>query len=223
MDYVKEVFRYKIVNIEKLKKYGFVQDGEVFKYETFLPSSGFILIITINRQSNVDTLVIDPSPNEPYTLHLTDSVIGPFIGQVKSEYEGILEDISSKCFDLQSFTSYQSKVILEYIKNKYDDELEYLWPKFTNNAIIRRKDNKKWYFLIVKIPASKIGLNNDGLVEVIDIRMKKEDIDNLVDNVNFFLGYHMNKKSWISICLNDSVEINKICELIDESYKLANK
>lgn len=223
MDYVKEIFHDKVVNYEKLKKYGFIQEGEDFKYEITLKSSGFNLIVTISKKNSIDTLVIDPSLNEPYTLHLTDSVVGPFIGQVKSEYEAILEDISNKCFDIQAFISFQAKEILEYIKNKYDDELEYLWPKFTNNAVIRRKDNKKWYFLIVKIPYNKLGIYSNELVEVIDIRMKKEDIDNLVDGVKYFLGYHMNKKSWVSICLNNSIETGEICKLIDESYKLANK
>ncbi len=36
-----------------------------------------------------------------------------------------------------------------------------------------------------------------------------------------FAGYHMNKKHWITIKLDGSVNINEIYELIDNSYNLS--
>ena len=36
-----------------------------------------------------------------------------------------------------------------------------------------------------------------------------------------FAGYHMNKNSWITIKLDGSIKIEKIFELIDNSYKLS--
>ena len=44
-------------------------------------------------------------------------------------------------------------------------------------------------------------------------RLKKE---------GFYKAYHMNKKSWISIILNDTLNNKEIYELIDESYNLIN-
>ena len=43
----------------------------------------------------------------------------------------------------------------------------------------------------------------------------------IVDNEKFFPGYHMNKKSWITIKLDNSVDIKTIKKLIDNSYNLS--
>ena len=42
-----------------------------------------------------------------------------------------------------------------------------------------------------------------------------------IDKIKVFPGYHMNKKSWITIKLDNSMETNTIFKLIDNSYNLA--
>lgn len=32
------------------------------------------------------------------------------------------------------------------------DAPEYLWAKFPNHAVFRRKDNRKWYALVAEVP-----------------------------------------------------------------------
>lgn len=51
--------------------------------------------------------------------------------------------------------------------------------------------------------------------------MDQEKIGKIVDNERYFAGYHMNKKHWITIKLDGSVNINEIYELIDNSYNLS--
>ncbi len=70
------------------------------------------------------------------------------------------------------------------------------------------------------IPKSKLNLKGHGDIEVFDLRLEPEQIENLIDNEKYFPGYHMNKKYWYLICLNGSVEIDKIKSFIDESYIL---
>ena len=43
------------------------------------------------------------------------------------------------------YKNQQSKEVIKYIKEKYDDDLEFLWKKYDNNAIWRNKQNNKWY------------------------------------------------------------------------------
>ncbi|MBR3153114.1 MAG: MmcQ/YjbR family DNA-binding protein, partial [Clostridia bacterium] len=43
----------------------------------------------------------------------------------------------------------------------------------------------------------------------------------IIDNKKIFPGYHMNKKSWITIKLDNSVETEEIIHLIDNSYELS--
>ena len=68
-------------------------------------------------------------------------------------------------------------------------------------------------------------MNNNCLtpreIEVINLRYQKDKIDNIIDNKSIFPGFHMNKKSWITIKLDGSIKIDKIYELIDNSYNIS--
>ena len=67
----------------------------------------------------------------------------------------------------------------------------------------------------------KLGIESDDIVEIIDLRYQKEQIVEIIDNKNIFPGYHMNKKSWITIKLDNSVDTKQIYKLIDNSYKIS--
>ena len=58
---------------------------------------------------------------------------------------------------------------------------------------------------------------------VLDLRGNGNELQNLVDGVKYFAGYHMNKKSWYTIRLDGSVAFDEICTRLDESYILAKK
>lgn len=149
--------------------------------------------------------------------------LGEFVGKVRNEYEKIINEIIKRCTNTEAFKNSQTKQVIEYIREKYGDELEFLWEKFDDNAIWRNKQNKKWYGLLCKISANKIGINSEEIIEIIDLRYQKEETRNIVDFKGIFPGYHMNKKSWITIKLDDAVETEKIYELIDNSFELSIK
>ena len=98
-----------------------------------------------------------------------------------------------------------------------------MWEKFDNNAIVRNKINNKWYLLFCIVPKSKIGINSDELIEIIDLRYEKGMTEEIIDNIKVFPGYHMNKNSWITIKLDSSMTIKEIKDLIDNSYSLSLK
>lgn len=70
---------------------------------------------------------------------------------------------------------------------------------------------------------SKIGLNTDEIVELIDLRANVEDVPHLIRQPNIYPAYHMNKKHWFTIVLDGSVPIKEIYKYIDISYNLAKK
>ena len=73
------------------------------------------------------------------------------------------------------------------------------------------------------IPFNKIDKNKFGLIEVINVKINPNDKDNLLKIEGIYEAYHMNKKSWISIILNDTLSDDLVSELIDNSYKLVGK
>lgn len=121
------------------------------------------------------------------------------------------------------FKSKQAKQIIKYVKEKYNDELEFLWTKFPKYAIFRHKENKKWYALLIALEENKLGIEGDKIVDIIVLKNKRENIMNLIDNEKYFAGYHMNKRNWFTIKLDDSIPIKEIYDFIDESYNISNK
>lgn len=216
-------FKNRKLNIHKLTDYGFVKCDKGYSYSANLVDEQMKLNVMVLNDGKISTMVIDNTFGEEYILHLVPDAAGPFVGQVKAEYEAVLEDIASKCFDVEVFKAEQSKAIITYVREKYGDELEFLWEKFPDNAIWRRKDNEKWYGALLTVKASKLGLDGDVMIEILDLRIKPTDIETTVDKKRFFMGYHMNKKHWYTLLLDGSISTEEICRRIDESYLLAKK
>lgn len=223
MDYILErIFKYYKPNFAKLQKFGFVVSGDAYLYDTAIMNGGFALNVKITADA-INTKVIDLATGDPYSLFLVEGAVGGFVGAVRTDYETVMSDIAEKCFDKCIFKSDYAQKLIEYVSDTYGDELEFLWEKFSDNAVWRRKDNQKWYAVLLTVKQDKLGLLSDERVEIIDLRAAAEDIDNLVDNEKFFRGYHMNKKHWITMRLDGSVPLSEIQKMLDASYELARK
>lgn len=201
----------------KLIQYGFNKEGKKYIFEKNIFDDFKIIV---NIENDILTSKLMDNDTE-YILVDVDTSIGQYVGKVRYEYENVIKDIIDKCTIIDVFKSDYSKKIINYIKEKYNDELEFLWKKFDNAAIIRNKINSKWYVLFMIVEKNKIGIDSDELIEIIDLRYEKGCTDKIVDNKVIFPGYHMNKNSWITIKLDGSIDINEILKLIDNSYNLS--
>lgn len=217
-----ELFLRKKVNFEKLWGYGFKDMGDVYKYTADIMDGSFVLNVTVDKGGAVDTALTEKDSGEEYVLYKTEAC-GSFVGEVRAAVETVLSDIAGKCCEASVFKAPQTNRLIEYVREKYGDELQYLWKKFPDNAVYRRKDNQKWYAAILTVAKSKLGLEGAGNIEILDLRTEPALLEQTVDNKKFFPGYHMNKKSWYTICLDGSVEDEEIFERIDVSYELAKK
>lgn len=113
--------------------------------------------------------------------------------------------------------------ILEYVENKYKVKAEYPWAKSPDYAVLRHSDNQKWFALVMNISKDKLGMQEQDLVDVINVKCDPVMIGSLRMKDGFFAAYHMNKEHWITIILDGTVEMDEICELIDLSYDLTKK
>ncbi len=213
------ILKYKKLNKSKLLNYGFIQKGKEYLFSKDIVNGDFCLSIKITNLNEIKTELLEKETNEVYTLHFVKSAEGDFVGQIREEYNKILEDITSKCFDTYIFESEYTYKVLDYALKKYGNKEEYLWPKFPRNAVCRRKDNKKWYLEILYVNGTKLGLR-DEIIEVINLRVQKDEVPELLKLKHIYPAYHMNKKSWITIVLDSSCPIEEIFERIDTSYNL---
>lgn len=220
MDIIKDIFDNFIYDSKKLINFGFKEQDNTYTYSQPLPTEQFEFKMLISNQKIIAD-IWDKDTNDIYPLVKVENARGTFISKIKNEFETILYNIRDNCFTLDIFKTATAKKLITYIKNKYNNDLEYLWQKFPNNAIARRTDNKKWYIAFLTVKGNKIGLKDNKKIEIIDIRMKPEDIEKRIDNKNYFASYHMNKKHWITIPLNTKIDLATIKKLIDESFMLA--
>jgi len=208
------------IDYDKLIEYGFIQSDNDYCLRRKICNNQFEVIIEILEDKKL-SYVIDLINSEEYIIVDVKKELGSFASNVKNEYENIIKDVINNCTILDIFKSKQSKYIINYIKEKYNTDLEFLWEE-DNNAVLRNKKNNKWYGLIMNIPLNKLKINDDTKVDVINLMYQKENINNIIDNKTIYGGYHMNKKSWISIPLDNRLTNNEIIKLVDNSYLLSN-
>ncbi len=217
------LFANRKIKIDRLLPFGFAKNEKGYFYSTNLADGQFEMIVTVTKNGNVSAEVIDRVSGEGYILHRVSSAQGAFVGKVREEYKDVLTAIAEACFENNIFKSEYAGHIIQYVRKKYQDELQFLWTKFPNNAVFRRKDTAKWYAALLIVQRKKLGMDENGTVEIIDLRIKPENINILIDKKKYFPGYHMNKKHWFTVCLDGSVPIKEIFSRIDESFLLAEE
>ena len=216
---IKDFIKNKKINFKKLKEFGFELIDNSYYYHTSLLKNQFKMSVKINIDNSIFTEIIDTETNEPYVLHLLEIKRSGYSEKIYKAYSEILEKIKKVCFEDEIFKANYTKEIVAYVKNKYGDELEFLWEKSPKNAVIRRKSSNKWYAVILTISKRKIGLDSDKIIEVINLHNSEEEIKKLIDCKKYFPAYHMNKKHWISIALNVCKDEAFIQKCVINSYK----
>ena len=209
------------INKNALIDYGFKLDNNIYYLSKNIFNDKFKVKIKID--DNLESVVIDNNAGVEYILVDVEDAVGSFVGTIKEEYQSLLDDIIKKCTINEKYQYKQTRDVIKYIKKTYHNIPEYLWKNDNLTGAIRNSINNKWYGLIMVIPASKLGLDSNDLIEVINVRYQKDLTDEVVNNKSIFKAWHMNKKSWITIVLNGELANEIVYSLIDNSYNLSSK
>lgn len=219
-----EIFAHKKFDFGKLAAFGFKAEKDgMYVYAANISGGQFWLKIMVDDSGKVASRVFDNDTGDEYVLYRAENAVGAFVGEIRQECAKVLQKIAETCCDESIFKNDETLAVIAYVREKYGDELEFLWQKFPDNAVFRRQDNRKWYAAILTVSAKKLAPEQDMPVEVIDLRGLPDEIAALTDGKKYFPGYHMNKTHWYTICLNGSVALDEICRRVDESYVLAKK
>lgn len=211
------IFNRYLIDENKLLEYGFNSD---YVYTVDILDNTFKVIITY-VDKKITGKIIDLSFDEEYTNFRIERS-GEFNLKIRSEYERILLDIRDKTCTKRTYIFDQANRINEYIYMKYKIEPDFPFTSSKYHGVYRNFDGK-WFGILMDIPFEKIDKEKDDLIEVINVKINPNDKDNLLKIEGIYEAYHMNKKSWISIILDDTLSDDLISELIDNSYKLVTK
>ena len=112
----------------------------------------------------------------------------------------------------------QLERIIQHIQDRYAAEPEHLWAKYPGYMVFRHSASQKWFAVILDVPKNKLGLSGEGSADVIDIKCDPRMIGSLLSETGFFPAYHMNKGTWITALLDDSISDEQISSLLELSY-----
>ena len=210
-----ELFQKHSADEKKLAAYGFRPAGSILVFTKDLPEENFRIVVEYN--GSFSGKIIDLSAEEEYVNFRREDASG-FSAEIKSKFVGLLTDIRERCCVNQYYECNQTKRIIAHIHEVYGDEPEFLWKAYPTFAAIRKKSNKKWYALFGGVPRNKVDKNatSEQMAEVVNVKVG--DVNALLKKNGYYPAYHMNKKNWVSVILDDTIADAEIHQLIADSF-----
>ena len=215
-----EIFKAYQFNSKKAKEYGFVENQGVWTYSSTILQGDFLMMVTV-EDGDLSFQVYDQETGDLYPqVHMT-GMRGTFVGTVREACLEELFDIRKACFEVQEFLCPQTKRIMALLQEKYGNQLEYLWEKSPDTAVLRHEDNQKWYAILMRISWEKLDKEKEGEVEVVNL--KNDQVAEMLTLKGIYPAFHMNKSYWISVPLDDKLSDQQILDLIKTSWGLTRK
>ena len=206
------IFKKYVPDYDKLVKYGFKKNNDKYIFRKNLIDN-FEIVVTI-KDMKVSGKIYDLDFNEEYTNYRVVEQTGSFTGLIREKFISVLNDIRDSCFESKPFVFEQSNRLSNMIYKKYGKKPIFKWEN-TDAAVF--ENNEKWFGIIMNVDRNKFS-DLTGETEVLNIKLDRHKVDKLINNKGFYPAYHMNKKSWITIVLDDTLSDDYIMNLIDESY-----
>ena len=218
-----EIFLKYSPNFEKLKKYGFKLFGRTYMTKEMFFDNDFMAEISVSSDGRIKGKVNDTENGEIYLPLRIKNQEGAFTGKVREAYVQLLTTIREKCFDKNYFVTSQANRIASLIYQKYGDNPVFMWEDYPTFGIYKNAETNKWYGLIMYISRTKLAENSEQFVEIINLKLDKDKIQELLKKDGFYPAYHMNKKLWITIALDGTISDSDILKYIYESYSYTVK
>jgi len=222
-DALKEFARLR-VRPSTLADFGFQRRGRSgWEYATPIDGTSLECRVTVSAKGVVSEKVVDLGSGDEYTLYRVANATGKFVGQVRGAVTARLKLIAASCFERNVFTLDQSRELLETVRKRWREKLEFLWEDYPECAILRRTDTGKWYAVMMRLPKRKFGLPDDAVSEFILLRIPKGEEDAIHADSRVLPAFHMNKRTWFAIQLDGGVAFPDIMRLTECSRAQAVK
>ena len=105
-----------------------------------------------------------------------------------------------------------------FILETYPASADRPWLQYPNYEVFRHSSNQKWFAVVMKLPKSKLGLQDEERMDVVNLKCDPILIGSLLAEKGFFPAYHMRKDSWITAALDGTVSEEQLKLLLDMSY-----
>ena len=200
----------------KLIAFGFEFDSQTstYLYKSKASDFNFEFRILI-KDGEYSTKVYDLDSECEYLLHKSHQAQGEFVGRVREYLSNLENKIIKQCALDPMFNTLQATKIIERVQ-------EFLFGEDEPTAVFRKvvKAKPKWFAFISRCNRKAVTGTGEGKIEILNLRLEASDVDTLITHEHIHRGYHMNKKYWLTIELDTSVDTDMIYALLDKSYRL---
>lgn len=97
------------------------------------------------------------------------------------------------------------------------------WLKYPFYEVFRHGDSKKWFAVIMDIPKSKLGINSNENISVVNLKCDTLMMGDVLSEKGIYPAYHMNKAYWVTASLDGSTDSETIKMLTRMSFELTGK
>ena len=222
MDIAGEIFAKKRAMTEALASSGFVMAGEAYEYRESFMNGDLTAVVTVSKDGKITGRAVDSDSGDEYSPMNVEAYTGSYVGQAREEYREILEKLSAKCFSAVPFISDQANRISGRIGSGLGALPEYPFSKDgdADAAVFRHADTGKWFAILMTIARKKLeGETGDEMINVINVKIDPDSLDDLLREPGMYRCYHMNKKMWATISLDDQMDDDRIMELLAGSFE----
>ena len=226
MSFESEAFKRAKPDFDKLLEYGFTLSNGKYIYSNILPSEEFRADIAFDKNGTVTGVVIDLDTGDEYDAFRNPHRTGEFVGRVREEYGGMLSGIRQSCCTEMPFIFDQSNRIAKRVYEEFGEKPDYPFSTAPSYGVFRNTSNKKWYGLIMNVSRDKVtNIPSDKNVaaEILNLKTVPEKIPDLIKVDGIYKCYHMNKDSWLSVLLDETLSDDTVMELLRESKRLTDK
>ena len=95
---------------------------------------------------------------------------------------------------------------LSYCLDTYGTSPDYPFDDLLETAVLRHRDNRKWYAIVMKVSRRKLGIDSDEVIDVVNLKLPTEMFGSFGAADGVYPAYHMNKLHWISVLLPDAAD-----------------
>lgn len=217
------VFKRKVLNKDKLEVFGFLKKSDQsYVYQTKIMDDSFLVQVSIDARGNLSSRVLDLDMDEDYLAIHLEKTASSYVRQVQAAYRQVLEEIAVSCFSHLPFLSDQMNRLHARLQEEFGDLLDR--PFETASEYQSYRVAGKWYALIYPLDLDKLEGIEDKYkgqrAEVVNLKVKPAQLDALLDLEGIYPAYHMSKKSWVTLILDDTLSDSAVWDLLFGSRAL---
>lgn len=110
--------------------------------------------------------------------------------------------------------------LFTYCEEQYGVAPDHPWRDTPDAAVLRHPASRKWFALVMDVPAASLGLPGSGRVDAVNLKCDPLLIGSLRSEPGVHPAYHMNKEHWITVVLDSPFPTKELLRLLDFSYDL---